>query len=55
MDNWEPYLHWAFRQEHVLIRPLVLHSFPGFVQAGLFLAFLCILERRALWLVDSLL
>lgn len=52
MDGWEPHLHWSFRQEHVLLPSLVLHSFSDFIVAGLSLALLCLVERCVILISD---
>ncbi|KAJ3569731.1 hypothetical protein NP233_g4857 [Leucocoprinus birnbaumii] len=45
MHNWEPHLHWTFRQEHVLLPSLVLETPLDFALAALVVILICLLER----------
>jgi hypothetical protein len=41
----ESHLHWSFREEHVLLPSIVLHSFWSFLLACLLVIFICLTER----------
>ncbi|KAF8079002.1 copper transporter [Lyophyllum atratum] len=45
MDKWEPYFHWAFRDEPVLFSSLYVHSFSSFLAASILVICICIGER----------
>ncbi|GLB35795.1 hypothetical protein LshimejAT787_0300830 [Lyophyllum shimeji] len=53
MDNWEPYLHWAFRDEAVLVPSLYLHSFSSFLAASILTTCICACERCLSHLLDK--
>jgi len=51
--TFEPYLHWTFRDEHVLFSLIVLNSPLNFLLACLLIVLICLLERFLTFSLDN--
>jgi len=51
--QWQSSLHWAFRDEYVLVPFLHLTSFSNFLIAGLLAIIICLLERLVTFTLDK--
>jgi len=51
--TFDPYLHWSFRDEHVLFSSIVLHSTLSFLSVCLLIALICLLERFLTFSLDK--
>jgi len=50
---FETHLHWSFREEHVLLPSIILHSFWSFLVACLLAIFVCLTERLLTVILDK--